>query len=101
MPDTCNYLIPVDNNCVPMKQSRSTDPMQKPTTGFGVHASPFNGVKLELAIILILGALFWLVLDSITNNEITQIGLLLLFGVLGAAWLVIRTRILFVKNTRH
>jgi len=84
-----------------MKQSSSTDPLQKTNTGFGVHASPFNGVKLELAIILILGALFWLVLDSITNNEITQIGLLLLFGILGAVWLVIRTRILILKNTNH
>ncbi|NOZ54467.1 MAG: hypothetical protein GXP08_15265 [Gammaproteobacteria bacterium] len=84
-----------------MEQQPPTNTRQKADSGFGVAASPFNGVKLELAIILILGVSFWLVLDSITNNDIAQIGLLLLFGVIGAGRLVVRTRSLMVKNNNQ
>ena len=60
--------------------------------GFGVKASPFNGVKLELGIILALGALLWLAADSITANLDAQLLLLAAFGLLGMVWLIVRTR---------
>lgn len=62
--------------------------------GFGVAASPFNGVKLELGLCLILGTLLWLGADSITANEGTQLLMLLSYGLLAAIWLVLRTRII-------
>ena len=62
--------------------------------GLRVVASPFNAVKLELAVIVVVGLVLWVVVDSITGNEITQIGILFGFGVAAAIWLVLRTRYL-------
>lgn len=62
--------------------------------GLKVAASPFNAVKLELAVIIVLGLVFWLAVDFITSNDVAQIELLLGFGVVAAAWLVVRTRYL-------
>ncbi|MEJ2181330.1 MAG: hypothetical protein P8Y28_13080 [Gammaproteobacteria bacterium] len=71
-----------------------SDTDQQNHQGLSVAPSPFNAVKLELAIILVAGILLWAVVDSITPSESAQIGILMLFGFLGAGWLVIRTRYL-------
>ena len=60
--------------------------------GFGVAASPFNGVKIELGIVLILGFVLWLAADSITASIAAQLLLLAGYGFISAFWLVIRTR---------
>jgi hypothetical protein len=62
------------------------------SAGFGVAASPFNRVKIELGICFILGALLWLGADSITASEGAQLLMLLGYGLLATAWLVLRTR---------
>jgi len=62
-----------------------------PLQGLSVAPSPFNAVKLELAVIIIIGLLVWIAVDSITTSDAAQIVILLLFGVLGAAWLIFRT----------
>ena len=60
--------------------------------GFGVAASPFNGVKLELGICIILGVLLWLGAEFITADEGAQLMLLFAYSLLATAWLVLRTR---------
>lgn len=60
--------------------------------GFGVAASPFNGVKIELGFAILLGILLWLAADSITANEAAQWLILLAYGLLSMCWLVMRTR---------
>jgi hypothetical protein len=60
--------------------------------GFGVAASPFNGVKLELGFALILGAVLWLAADSITADVGAQLLLLFGYGMISMIWLVLRTR---------
>ena len=65
--------------------------------GFGVTASPFNGVKLELGLCLMLGALLWLGADSITANEGAQLLMLLIYSLLAAIWLVLRTRVVLQR----
>lgn len=62
--------------------------------GLSVAPSPFNAVKLELAVIIIVGLLLWIAVDSITTSHVTQIVILLVFGVLSAAWLIFRTHLL-------
>ena len=69
--------------------SSSLTPSKK---GFGVAASPFNGVKIELGIVLILGFVLWLAADSITASITAQLLVLVSYGLIGAFWLVIRTR---------
>ncbi len=69
--------------------------------GFGVAASPFNGVKMELGIILLLGFILWLAADSITASVVTQLLLLVGYGVAGAAWLIFRTRRVIQDYEKH
>ena len=67
-------------------------PATQPTKGFGVAASPFNQVKIELAIALILGIILWLAAESITASIATQLLLLVSYGLISASWLIVRTR---------
>ena len=69
--------------------------------GFSVAPSPFNPVKLELGIILILWILVWLILDSITKNNGIQILILFIFGVSAMCWLVLRIRRLLRAQSPH
>lgn len=70
-------------------QENERQPAEK---GFGVAASPLNRVKLELGIILFVGLLLWLAVDSITGDVANQLLILAAFGGGSALWLVIRTR---------
>jgi len=62
-----------------------------PLQGVSVAPSPFNAVKLELAVIIVIGLLVWVAVDSITTSDAAQIVILLVFGLLGACWLIVRT----------
>jgi hypothetical protein len=57
-----------------------------------VAPSPFNGVKVELGIALLLGLLLWLVHERLVSGTPGQLLLLLGYGWLAAGWLVWRTR---------
>jgi hypothetical protein len=67
----------------------STPPPKK---GFGVAASPFNRVKMELGFALIFGFVLWLAADSITASISTQLLLLVGYGLISASWLIYHTR---------
>ena len=67
-------------------------PLTPSKKGFGVAASPFNGVKIELGFVLILGIVLWLAADSITASITAQLLLLMGYGCISAFWLVIRTQ---------
>ena len=77
-------------------QQRANLQTSKP--GFGVTASPFNHVKLELGIALLLGIVLWLVADSITASVGAQLLLLVSYGLLSAGWIVLRTRSVLQQN---
>ena len=64
----------------------------KTPKGFGVAASPFNGVKLELGVCIVLGMLLWLGAEFIIADEGTQLLILLTYSLSSAIWLVLRTR---------
>jgi len=59
---------------------------------FSVAPSPFNSIKLELAIVMVVGGLMLAAVDSITQDLILQISILLIAGLLGMAWIIWRTR---------
>lgn len=75
-------MLEPETNSIPTAKSR----------GFGVAASPFNGVKIELGFAIVLGAILWLAADSITANEVAQWLILLVYGLSSMVWLVFRTR---------
>jgi len=60
--------------------------------GFGVAPSPFNGVKLELGIILSLGVLAWFAIHYFTKDANLQLLLLLVFSVSAMLRLVYKSR---------
>lgn len=68
--------------------------------GLSVAPSPFNAVKLELAVVIIAGLLLWIVVDSITNSDAAQIVILLIFSIVSAGWLVLRTHLLIRRNAK-
>lgn len=60
--------------------------------GFGVAASPFNAVKLDLGVIMVLGFVLLLLNGYLGGSEVFRIGVLLAYGVAGMLWLVCRAR---------
>lgn len=60
--------------------------------GFTVAVSPFNPVKLELAVILVVGLLLLIVHGRLVDGALAQLGLLLAYGVGAMLWLLWRTR---------
>ena len=73
-------------------EAQEIDTENATTQGFGVSASPFNGVKLELGVSLLLATLLWLAADSITSSTVEQLLMFLGFGLISASWLIFRIR---------
>ncbi len=60
--------------------------------GIGVAPSPFNRVKFELGVVLVLLPLLWLVVERVVDGWLAQLVVLLLAASAAALWLVLRTR---------
>ena len=60
--------------------------------GMTVAPSPLNEVKLDLAIILVVGGLLLLVQGRLLDSLLEQLLVLASYGVLGMLWIVIRAR---------
>ena len=75
-------------------------PKTEKDTAFTVAASPFNTIKLELVIVLIIGFLLWIVLNSITDNDWAHIVILFVYSVGGAVWLSVRVRKVLQQSAR-
>ena len=64
---------------------------------FSVAASPFNGIKLELAVILVLIVLISAGISPFTNSWSELFVWAFGFSVLGACWIAFRTHLLLRK----
>ncbi|WP_455212684.1 hypothetical protein [Kaarinaea lacus] len=64
----------------------------KKVKSFGVAPSPFNAIKLELGIVIVVGVLLLIGVDSITQDPLIQMSLLFMAGVLSMVWIIWRTR---------
>ena len=60
--------------------------------GFTVASSPFNSVKVELGVILVLAVVLFLWHERLSQDADVQMGMLAGFGVLSALWLVVRVK---------
>jgi hypothetical protein len=60
--------------------------------GMTVAPSPLNEVKLELAIILVVGVLLLLAQGRIVDSLFVQLLVLVSYGVLGMLWIIVRAR---------
>ena len=61
-------------------------------TGTRVAASPFNAVKLELILIIIIGITLGLVVNHSIEQDAIQFIVLAAYGLLASAWIVLRVR---------
>ena len=57
-----------------------------------VQASPFNAVKLDLAIIIIAGMLLFMIIGTFTAAIGVQLLILFIYGMLSLGWLIYKTR---------
>ena len=72
------------------------------TKTFTVAPSPFNRIKFELGVILLIGLLLLLVTGRVVGSVKLQLALLAAYGLVGTAWLLIRTyRILVRQQSRR
>ena len=62
--------------------------------GVTVQASPFNGVKLELAVILLLAIIVWILVDKLVVEGLAQLWWLGGFGLASMLWLFLRIHVL-------
>jgi hypothetical protein len=67
--------------------------------GTGVSPSPLNPVKLELAVLVIVGVLLWVLHRQLTDDPLDQLLLLGGYGLSAMAWLVMRTRRVLARRT--
>ena len=80
-----------------MSEPKQTKTVPRRASVFTVAPSPFNVVKFDLGVILILGALLLLLQGRITSEILIQFVVLLSYGVLGMAWIVFRARRVLLK----
>lgn len=69
--------------------------------GFTVAASPFNAVKFDLAIILVLSVVVFFLHARVTESPVAQIMFLLGFGLMSMCWLLVRTKKVLRENSSN
>lgn len=66
---------------------------------WSVSPSPLNAVKLDLAVVLCLELLLWLIQGLLGTGTVAQIVILGGYGIAGMAWIMLRTfRVLHVMS---
>jgi len=68
--------------------------------GVTVAPSPLNEVKLDLAIILVVGGLLLLVQGRLLDSVLMQLLALVSYGILGMLWIILRTRAVLRRIAR-
>jgi len=71
-----------------------------PSRRMTVEASPFNGVKLALAILLMLGIMTAILTSLLPIPHLVQLTIVVSYGLMAMAWLLWRT-IKVTKQVAH
>ncbi len=69
--------------------------------GLTVAPSPFNEIKLDLGVILIVGVVLLLVQGRALDSLLAQFLVLVCYGLLGMLWIIIRARRLMTRLARE
>lgn len=73
-----------------MTKSESDSLTQK-CAGVTVDASPFNGIKLEMVLSLVILAVVWLLVERYITDILDQLMLIGGAALVGMSWLLVRT----------
>jgi len=79
------------------KQEEPGQSITRKRRGITVAPSPFNKVKFELGVVLVMLPLAWLVVGRLIAAPLLQFVMLFGLGSVAAAWLVWRTRSILRK----
>lgn len=67
---------------------------------FTVQASPFNAIKLDLALILVVGIVLLIVHERLVDDQLGQLLLVAGYGLVAMLWIVMRTRHVLKKHAQ-
>ncbi len=67
---------------------------------FTVQASPFNAIKLDLALILVVGIVLLIVHERLVDDQFGQLLVVAGYGLAAMLWIVMRTRHVLKKHAR-
>jgi len=81
----------MDSNQINKESNKETS-LPRKRGQLTVAASPFNSVKLDLGVILVLSVLAWLVIDRLVDGSWMQFFYLGACGIIFMSWLIFRTR---------
>ncbi len=76
-----------------------SDSVPQKSKGVVVEPSPLNHIKLELAVMLCIALMILLLVPSFTDDILLQLLILVVSGMAGAGWLVLRVRKTVAKLT--
>ncbi|MDH5377588.1 MAG: hypothetical protein OEX00_04625 [Gammaproteobacteria bacterium] len=71
--------------------------VQQSGSRFTVSASPFNPVKFELGIFVLVGIAVFAIKSKITQDESSQFLIMFAYSAIAALWLVRRTKKIFTQ----
>ena len=75
-----------------MAHSEGDASLPRQRRGFTVAASPFNPVKLDLALIIVVAVVVILVHERLTESFLAQLAILAGYGLISMAWLIRKIR---------
>ena len=81
-----------------MQGEKKTASIPQKARRLTVAPSPYNAIKFELGVILLLTPVCWLLVDRLVRGAGARLLLLALFGVTAALWLVLRARRVQVRH---
>jgi hypothetical protein len=67
---------------------------------FRVGASPFNTVKFDLGVLLVIGVLVWLLIDRMSEDLVIQLMVLAGYGLASMLWIIFHTRRILHQITK-
>jgi len=73
------------------------DSVSQNKSGITVTASPFNSVKFDLGLFIIVGVVFWLIHDRLIEGNGWQLLSLCAYGLSAMVWLVVKTNTIRIR----
>ncbi len=75
-----------------MDNSNEEQSLSRAQKGFTVAASPLNGVKVDLAVVIVVGVVLLFTHTLLSESSLVQLSILFGYGVLAMLWIVLKTR---------
>lgn len=75
-----------------MLENKTARSVTQTRVGLTVKPSPFNEIKLELGVVLLLSLVVWLLVEGFVSDLTSQLLILFGTGLSGMIWLIVRIK---------